>query len=302
MAIYTRDPLWLELSIAAHMDLEILVSTTYEMEGERLGILRLFSRFEAIRQLGRSLRDDETNRGVLRNADALIRRNAKTPKEGLVFTKQFPEHGSFTGRIVSIEVVDDEKVFKVVYDDDDDEEELGEGEIMSLLNVYGDGLHQRVIDAILPAFDYLENRLTGQCQEQFDCTHSYAICRVLRLFDPSYVSEHEATIDSASVRELALVVPLAMERGGGLLTDLERDLPLLLAAAQGFTADHGSVDDFTESVLGWYKNHSGEVGAWAEASLIVFSFTPSSAAAERVFSLLKELFGSNQDMALADFI
>ena len=135
MDIYTRDPLWLELSIAAHMDLKILVSTTYEMEGERLEILLLFSRFEAIRQLGRSLRDDETNRGVLRNVDAVIRRNAKTPKEGLVFTKQFPGHGSFTGRIVSIEVVDDEKVFKVVYDDDDDEEELGEGEITGLLNV-----------------------------------------------------------------------------------------------------------------------------------------------------------------------
>ena len=48
-----------------------------------------------------------------------------------------------------------------------DEEELDEGEIVSLLGVYGDGLHQRVIDAILPAFDYPENRLTGQCQAQF---------------------------------------------------------------------------------------------------------------------------------------
>ena len=150
MDIYTRDPLWLELSIAAHMDLEILVSTTYEMEGERLEILLLFSRFEAIRQLGRSLRDDDTNRGVLQNVYALIRRNAKTPKEGLVFTKQLPGHGSSTGRIVSIEVVDDEKVLKVAYGDDDDQEELGEGEIMGLLDVYGDGLHQRVIDAIFP--------------------------------------------------------------------------------------------------------------------------------------------------------
>ena len=148
MDIYTRDPLWLELGIAAHMDLEILVVTTYEMEGERFELPLLFSRFEAIRQLGRSLRDDGTSRCILRNADALIRRNSKTPKEGLVFTKQFPGHGGFRGRIVSIEVVDDEKVFKVAYDDDDAEEELGEGEIMGLLGVYGDGLHQRVIDAI----------------------------------------------------------------------------------------------------------------------------------------------------------
>ena len=93
-----------------------------------------------------------------------------------------------------------------------------------------------------------------------------------------------------------------MGRGGGLLADLEWDLPLLLATAHGFTADHGSVDDFTESVPGRYRNPSGEIGAWAEASLIAFSFTPSSAAAERVFSLLEAFFGSNQDMTLADFI
>ena len=36
----------------------------------------------------------------------------------------------------------------------------------------------------------------------------------------SAAEEHEATIDAASVRELALVIPLAMERGGELLTDL----------------------------------------------------------------------------------
>ena len=48
------------------------------------------------------------------------------------------------------------------------------------------------------AFDYLENRLTGQCQAQFDCTHSYAICRVLRLFDPSYVAREPQSVDLPS--------------------------------------------------------------------------------------------------------
>jgi hypothetical protein len=97
-------------------------------------------------------------------------------------------------------------------------------------------------------------------------------------------------------------VPLAAARGGALLTELERDLPAYLAAANGFTTNHGSADEFTGDVLGWYKNHSGEIGSWAEASKIVFSFAPSSAASERVFSLLKTLFGSNQVSALADFI
>ena len=85
-----------------------------------------------------------------------------------------------------------------------------------------------------------------------------------------------------------------MERGGGLLMDLEPDLLLLLAAAHGFTADYGSANDFTECALGWYRSHNGEIGAWAETSLIAFSFAPTSAAAERVFSLLKALFGSNR--------
>ena len=99
--------------------------------------------------MGRSLREDGTNRGFLRNVDALIRRNAKTLKEGLMFTKKFPGHGSFTGRIISIEVVDDEKVFKVAYGGNHDEEELDEGEVMGLLDVYGDA--RRLISPVATA-------------------------------------------------------------------------------------------------------------------------------------------------------
>ena len=76
---------------------------------------------------------------------------------------------------------------------------------------------------------------------------------MLRVFDPSYIAEHQETINSASVRELSVVVPLAAARGGALLTELERDLPAYLAAANGFTTNHGSVDEFTGDVLGWYK-------------------------------------------------
>ena len=41
---------------------------------------------------------------------------------------------------------------------------------------------------------------------------------------------------------------------------------------------------------------------WALAMRIVGSFTPNSAAAERVFSLLKSMFGDEQMWALADMI
>ncbi|EOD11037.1 hypothetical protein EMIHUDRAFT_470932 [Emiliania huxleyi CCMP1516] len=47
---------------------------------------------------------------------------------------------------------------------------------------------------------------------------------------------------------------------------------------------------------------TGTVRAWAEAAQIIFAFTPNSAAAERVFSMLKSMFGDQQMETLADII
>jgi hypothetical protein len=75
---------------------------------------------------------------------------------------------------------------------------------------------------------------------------------------------------------------------------LQRDLPTYNAAASGFSIDHGDVVDFTKRILRWLKSHASEVGAWSEAA----HMAPNSAGAERVFWLLKILFGSKQDTAL----
>ena len=48
-----------------------------------------------------------------------------------------------------------------------------------------------------------------------------------------------------------------------LLTYLERDLPLLLAAAHGFTADNGSVDDLTEHGVADRVFVHAELGSWS---------------------------------------
>ena len=81
-----------------------------------------------------------------------------------------------------------------------------------------------------------------------------------------------------------------------------RDLPLYLAAAAGSTCNHGDVDEFTDAVLCWWKNHRSEVGAWAIGAQIMFSLTPNSAAAERIFSQMKDMFGDKQASALADML
>ena len=109
-------------------------------------------------------------------------------------------------------------------------------------------------------------------------------------------------IDQAFVRSLAAIKPLARD-DGALIRAMERVYSLNISAARGFTVDHSNVDTFTEAVLSWWKNHGSSTGTWCEAAEIVFSLTPkNSASAERVFSLLKCMFGDNQENCLADLV
>ena len=99
------------------------------------------------------------------------------------------------------------------------------------------------------------------------------------------------------VQNLVKITPLR-NMGPALLNEL----PQYLAAAQGLVLDHKDIKVFTAGVLAWWANHGSKFPAWAEAARIVFSFTPNSAAAERVFSLLKMFFGDTRMSALADII
>ena len=173
--------------------------------------------------------------------------------------------------------------------DDDDEEDIDEVCLLALLTDYGKSLLDEIVAGTTPAFAYLESRLTGECGPVYSCKHSYLICELAQLFDPSYIAANVITAEF--VARLDEIVPFGARPG--LVEELQRDLPLYVAAARGFSIDHSDINAFTEGVLGWWKNHDGEVGVWADAAQIVFAMSPSSAAAERVFSLLKTLFGSD---------
>jgi hypothetical protein len=89
---------------------------------------------------------------------------------------------------------------------------------------------------------------------------------------------------------------------GKIPKGLRRDPPAYVAAASGLFIGHGDVGDFTEGILGWWKSHASEVGAWCDVALIAFAMAPNSGRAERVFSFLKTLFWNNQDTFLDDYI
>ena len=90
----------------------------------------------------------------------------------------------------------------------------------------------------------------------------------------------------------------------GMLSDLKQQLPLYLAAATAARAfDKTSVNDYTEAILGWWRAaNCSAFPAWALAARIVFAISPNSASCERVFALLRNLFGELQVNSLADYI
>ena len=84
---------------------------------------------------------------------------------------------------------------------------------------------------------------------------------------------------------------------------MKAQLPVYLQRARHFSVDHASVEDFSTAVLQWWHDESDEkISAWSEAARIAFAISPNSASCERVFSLVKILFGELQLNSLADVI
>ena len=125
--------------------------------------------------------------------------------------------------------------------------------------------------------------------------------RLALVFDPFFVSENEASMNFAYICTLAFIKPLAQD-DAVFIRALKCDSHLYVSAARGFTVDYSEVDVFTDAVLAWWKHYGASTGAWREAAEILFSITENSASAERVFSLLKRMFGDLQDNCLADLV
>ena len=78
------------------------------------------------------------------------------------------------------------------------------------------------------------------------------------------------------------------------INNLKCELPVYLAA----------VEDVSDSIdpMWWWKTHQDQLPHWASVCKRMLLVQPSSAAAERVFSLLANSFSISQTFALEDYI
>jgi hypothetical protein len=319
--IYDNELDKLRLEFAAMLDIRILVKTTYELEGDRLEILLTFERTESLRALGRAIKSEDD--GCLPNVDATLRKLMKLKKD-MVIEKYYAGHGVCKGKLVKTEKVastlypgQQRDAWKVKYISDGQEEHFEEEELRSGSDgpapAGGDGKptlvvrnlpeRTRMCQSLVPCFNYLEARLTGitvgasECQDQYSCVKMYEICRVIRAFNPNFAAVH---VDAAFVDSMAAITPL---NGLGMLTGMKSELPLYLAAAQGAPIfDKSSVNDFTDTMLMWWRTNGKSFPAWALAARVAFAISPNSAACERVFALVKQMFGEQQMSTLKDLL
>ena len=136
-----------------------------------------------------------------------------------------------------------------------------------------------------PAYDYFTSHfLHGDLQP------AVQVFKAARFFNPGKVSEIQPT--AAEVRDQLTKIPFL--NTDACINDFQRELPAYIAAAEGVRPDI--------EVTTWWSHHERELPNWAAACRKVLLMQPSSAASERVFSLLENSFHANQARAMEDYI
>lgn len=189
----------LELDLAAMMDMRDLISLTYETEGDQLELLLVYERIENFLARGKAIKGG--NDGVLRNVDALLRSRAKLQNgvrmskvvctcmsspfviSNIVIAVQFfAGPGMCEAKIIGRRQVTSDLypgqrrvAYSVQYEIDNQTQEFEEEELRPLLLVRHLPERKAVIDSLVPAFEYLEDRLSGACQAGYSCKDMYSV-------------------------------------------------------------------------------------------------------------------------------
>ena len=155
---------------------------------------------------------------------------------------------------------------------------------------------QKAVNAVKKAYDYIEERITDDCQVPYHCSGPYEVCRVSQLFDPLFAA---ANLTPSFVDELCAAIPALRNYAASLKVELSA---YKVAARTITTLDYNDVSVFSTTVLQFWRLNASQIPAWSAAARIVFVITPNSAASERVFSLLEGMFGKDRHASLADVL
>ena len=121
-----------------------------------------------------------------------------------------------------------------------------------------------------------------------DLQHVVKAFKAAQFFSPSRIYEIQPTTnDIDGLSSFPFLDNITVD-------NLKSELPYYMAAAGGVAT--------TIDVLEWWKGHERELPHWSAAFKLIALVQPSSAACDRVFSLLSSSFSAQQESALEDYI
>ena len=136
---------------------------------------------------------------------------------------------------------------------------------------------------VKPASDYFYRKFDK------DLKVAVSIFKCARYFDPGKFVELKPSC--SDIDDLRVIPDLNSDV---VLGGLKSELPKYMASADGVSMQ-------LDKLL-WWQNHASELPCWSNACRSVLVIQPSSAAAERVFSLLSNNFSDRQTRCLEDYI
>ena len=137
-------------------------------------------------------------------------------------------------------------------------------------------------DCVEPGLEYFADAVSGTL------ANSMEVFKAARFFNPKKIADIKP--DAAALNSL-LIMPFL---DAATMHKLKEELPLYLAKAADISPQYDP--------LQWWRMNSTELPSWSAALRKVLLIQPSSAAAERVFSLLNANFSDQQDHSLQDYV
>ena len=150
-------------------------------------------------------------------------------------------------------------------------------------------LEQQLINyskaCVQPAYDYFYLKLNNDLKPLLDAF------KAAHLFSPSKL--HELKPSAADIDCLQAFPFLNSQL---TIDGLKSEIPTYMAASEDVSRLPTDINP-----VAWWKSHAMELPKWANAFRLVLLVQPSSAAAERVFSILQH-FTAQQQSSLEDYL
>ena len=139
------------------------------------------------------------------------------------------------------------------------------------------------MDCVQPGIDYFHSKFGNDCSPPLNAFKAARLASPLKVNDLKPVA---ADIDSLKC------IPVLNK--SETIENLKKELPTYLAKTNGISTDVDALD--------WFRRNEGELPYWSAAFKLLALIQPSSAAAERIFSLLNASFSSCQTNSLEDYV